>query len=172
MSKYVTLADYTQFYSDTIAEPDFNRFVVSACQKADVLTTGIDGVKKLKVAFPVVAEDIEVVKAAICGVIHLMNEIATLESAATSAQGYITREDGTVVGKTVTSISSGSESISYSASASGQTMASSVAGDSKAQNEAYNTILEESFRGVDDANGVHLMYMGIYPVDVSEVDDV
>ena len=169
MSKYVTLADYGQFYTDAIEQQDFNRFVIGACQKADVLTTGIDGVKKLKVAFPTDEGDAETVKAAICGVIHLMNEVNSLTNAAAQAQGVITREDGTVLGKTVTSISSGSESISYSASASGQSLASTIVGDAKAQEEAYKVILSEGFRGIDDANGVHLMYMGFYPMDVSEV---
>lgn len=168
MSKYVTLADYQQFYSDSIEVTDFNRFVIGACKKADVLTTGVDGVKKLKVAFPTNEDDAEVVKAAICGVIHLMNEIKTIEDASISAQGYVTREDGTVVGKTVASISSGSESISYSTSASGQTLASSLLGDKLGQEKAFSTILSEGFRGTDDANGVHLMYMGIYPLQISE----
>ena len=171
MSKYVTLADYNQFYSDNILEPDFNRFVVCASAKADRLTTGVDGVKKLKVAFPTDADDVEVVKAAICGVIHLMNEIEKANEAA-SVGGYVTRDDGTVIGKIATSISSGSESISYSAATGGQSTASVLIGDSKAQNEAYNTILEEGFRGVTDANGVNLMYMGVYPLDLRGTDDV
>ena len=169
MSKYVTLADYNNFYSDSIEAQDFNRYAVSACQKADALTTGIDGVKKLKVAFPTDEGDAETVKAAICGVIHLMAEIDTLNKSAASAQGVVVREDGTVLGKTVTSISSGSESISYSANASGQSLASTIVGDAKAQNEAYNTILSEGFRGIDDDNGVHLMFRGFYPLEVSDV---
>lgn len=166
--KYVTLEDYNQFYSDQIEETAFNRYAISACAKADALTTGVDGVKKLKVAFPTDVDDIETVKASICGVIHLMHEIESLEASVTSGQGYITREDGTLLGKTVTSVSSGSESISYSASASGQTRASVLVNDSEAREKEYKTILEEGFRGIDDANGVHLMYMGFYPVDIEE----
>lgn len=167
--KYVTIEEYSQFYSDSIEEVDFNRFAIRACQIADNLTTGVDGVKKLKIAFPTDSDDEEVVKASICGVIHLMHEIATLESTINSAQGFVTRDDGTVLGKTVTSVSSGSESISYSASASGQTQASALIGDSKAQNEAFNLILSEGFRGLGDANGVNLMYRGIYPLEVGDV---
>ena len=166
--KYVTLAEYNQFYSDEITAQDFNRFVIGASSLSDALTTGVDGVKKLKIAFPTDEADSEVVKAAICGVIHLMHEISSLENTVASGQGYVTREDGTVLGKTITSISSGSESISYSASASGQTQASVLVGDSEAQNKAYRTILEEGFRGIQDKNGVNLLYRGIYPLDVSE----
>lgn len=166
MSRYVTLEDYNDFYNDPIGEQDFSRLSFYACKKADVLTTGVDGVKKLKVAFPTNEDDIETVKASICGVIHLMLEIENLENTIASGQGYITREDGTMLGKTVTSMSSGSESISYSASASGQTQASILVGDTEAREKAYKTILEEGFRGIDDANGVHLMYRGFYPINV------
>lgn len=168
MSRYVTLEDYNQFYSDSIEEKDFNRLAFHASKKADVLTTGVDGVKKLKVAFPTDEDDIETVKASICGVIHLMRQIESLEESISSGQGYITREDGTLLGKTVTSVSSGSESISYSASASGQTRASVLVNDSEAREREYKTILEEGFRGIDDANGVHLMYRGFYPVNTRE----
>ena len=163
MSRYVTLEDYTTLYG-SMDETEFNRLVVGASAKADKLTTGIDGLRKLKEYFPTDSDDAEVVKASICGVIHLMHQISTLEEANASGQGYVTREDGTQVGKTVTSISSGSESISYSATASGQTMASTLVGDIKGQNEAYKVILEEGFRGIADANGVNLMYMGAYPL--------
>lgn len=172
MSKYVTLVDYNQFYSNSIEEPAFNRFVVGASAQADKVTTGVDGVKKLKVAFPTDADDVEVVKAAICGVIHLMAEIETANEAASAGGGYITRDDGTVMGRQVTSISSGSESISYSAAASGQSTASALIGDVKAQNEAYKAILEEGFRGIPDANGVNLLYLGVYPLDIRGTDDV
>ena len=76
------------------------------------------------------------------------------------------------MGRQVTSISSGSESISYSAAASGQSTASALIGDVKAQNEAYKTILEEGFRGIPDANGVNLLYLGVYPLDIRGTDDV
>lgn len=164
--KYVTLEDYNSLYNDTIEEKDFNRLCFHASKKADVLTTGVDGVKKLKVAFPTDSDDIEIVKASICGVIHLMYEIESLENSIEDSMGYVTQEDGTRLGKTVTSISSGSESISYSTSASGQSKASKLLIDSEAREREYQTILEEGFRGINDANGVHLMYMGIYPVDV------
>lgn len=163
--KYVTLEDYNKFYSDSIEEKDFNRLAFHACKKADVLTTGVDGVRKLKVAFPTDEDDIETVKASICGVIHLMNEIESLENSIADSQGYVTQEDGTRIGKVITSVSSGSESISYSATASGQSKASALLNDSEALEMEYKTILEEGLRGVNDANGVHLMYMGVYPID-------
>lgn len=167
--KYVTLEDYQQFYNDSIEGVDFNRFVISASQYADTLTTGIDGVRKLKIAFPTDSDDNEMVKAAICDVIHLMFEVFNLEKMVTSAQGTILREDGTVVGKTIASISSGSESISYSIQSNGQTMASMIVGDAKAQERAYNSLLTGGFRNVRDANGVNLLYVGIYPVEVANV---
>lgn len=170
--RYVTLAEYQQLYNDSIEGVDFNRFVIGASQLADRLTTGIDGVKKLKIAFPIDGNDEEVVKAAICGVIHLMNEVHNLDKTVTAAQGTMLREDGTVIGKVATSISSGSESISYSVQSNGQTMASTIVGDAKAQDEAYKAILSEGFRGITDANGVNLLYMGVYPLDISEVEDV
>lgn len=162
MSKYVTLEEYTTLYGE-ITEQQFNRLVMNASARADRLTTGVDGLHKLKEYFPEDSEDAEVVKSSICGVIHLMAQVETLEESGIASQGYIAREDGTQVGKIITSVSSGSESISYSASGGGQTTANKLIGDYTAQNEAYNLILQEGFRGIKDSNGVNLMYMGAYP---------
>lgn len=157
MSKYVTYSDYKNLYGD-IEETTFNRLVIRACAVADKLTTGADGIRKLKEFFPTDTDDIEVLKSAICGVIHLMADIEVLEA----AEGYTTRSDGTVVGKKVTSISSGSESLSYSTDVS-SSMVGSLVGDIEAQSKAFKALMTEGLRYIQDANGVNLMYMGAYP---------
>lgn len=158
MSKYVTYSDYTTLYG-SIEETVFNRLVLRASAAADRLTTGVDGIKKLKEFFPEDADDAEVVRAAICGVIKLMADIEATEA----ATGYVTRTDGTVVGKKIASISSGSESLSYSTDSANGSMAGTLVSDAEAQNKAFNTILTEGLRNITDANGVNLMYRGIYP---------
>ena len=58
---YITYSEYTALY-DPIEERDFNRLVFQACQAVDNLTTGVDGVKKLRVAFPADEDNATAVK--------------------------------------------------------------------------------------------------------------
>lgn len=52
----------TLFGEKAIPEADFNRLVWDSCKKIDNATTGVDNVKKLKIAFPTDEDDAEAVK--------------------------------------------------------------------------------------------------------------
>ena len=78
---------------------------------------------------------------------------------------YITDESGALRGKVVSSVSSGSESISYTAKAeSGSTLIDTVLSDKAAQERLYRDTVREYLSLVPDSNGVNLLYAGIpYP---------
>ena len=148
-----------------VPEADFNRLSWEACRKLDIATTGADNVKKLKVAFPTDEDDAEAVKRCACKLIEIAAAIEQAEEMARNAQGYITREDGSLQGKVVTSASAGNESISYSASggSSAATLIDKVLSDKAAQEQLYRDTIKDYLSGVTDANGVNLLYMGRYP---------
>lgn len=154
---YVEYEFYTSLYgTDAIKEAEFNRLSWEACKKVDYHTTGVDGLKKLKHFFPVYEEDAEAVKRCVCKLIDTMQKMQIAED----ASGYVTREDGTVQGKLVSSVSAGNESISYSA---GKNAINASVNDSAVREKLYMDIITEYLSGVTDSNGVNLLYMGVYP---------
>lgn len=154
---YVEYEFYTSLYgADAIKETEFNRFSWEACKKVDYHTTGVDGLKKLKHFFPSDEEDAEAVKRCVCKLIDIMQKVNLAED----ASGYVVREDGTLQGKLVASVSAGNESIGYSA---GRNAINAAANDSATREKLYMDIITEYLSGVTDANGVNLLYMGIYP---------
>uniref|UniRef100_A0AAU8B1B2 Head tail connector protein n=1 Tax=Dulem virus 35 TaxID=3145753 RepID=A0AAU8B1B2_9CAUD len=169
---YVDYEYYNSLYGDkAIPEADFNRLSWEACRMLDKATTGIDNVRKLKVAFPTDEDDAETVRRCACKLIDIANEIAAAEERIRSSQGLIQREDGTVINKLVASVSAGTESVSYatgSGNSSGSTLIDSVLADKGAQEQLYRDTIREYLSGVTDANGVNLMYMGRYPYLIKE----
>lgn len=145
------------------AIPDFDRLRWETSKLLDNATTGADGYKKLKNAFPVDEDDAEAVKRCLCKLIDLRRQIEDVEKSVLAAQSYVQREDGTVISKKITSISSGSESISYANSAGDSSVISAAVNDRSARDALYRSTIEEYLSGITDANGVSLLYMGVYP---------
>lgn len=162
---YVDFDYYKTLYGDkTIPETDFNRLSWDACRKIDYYTTGVDGVKKLKVAFPTEIDDIEAVKRCVCALIELINNINQAEDNKKKAAGYVQREDGTFQGKVVSSVSAGNESISYSALGNNNaTLIDMAITDRTVREQLFYDTVKKYLSGVTDANGVGLLYMGTYP---------
>ena len=165
MALYVDYAFYTFLYGE-IPEQDFNRLAWDACKKLDNFTTGADGYKKLKWAFPVDEDDAEAVKQCAAKLIYILQQIEEAEKSVTAGRGYEKTENG-IRGKVITNISSGSESISYSAgnsaSYSNATIIDKALADKTAQNKLFSDTVREYLSGVTDANGVKLLFMGVYP---------
>lgn len=160
---YVDYEFFTKLYgSDAVPHTDFNRFLWDACKKLDYYTTGVDGVKKLQVAFPT-DDGAESVKRCVCALINLMSNINQAEHNLRSATGFIQKEDGTVQGKVVSSVSAGNESISYSAKTSNTTLIEQAVSDRKVREQLFADTIKEYLSGVTDSNGVNLLYMGTYP---------
>lgn len=157
---YISFDEYTALY-DPIEERDFNRLAFEACRAIDRLTAGLDGVKKLRVAFPTDEDDAAAVKYCACKVINILYQIQEAEKSAFLARGYTETENG-VQGKVVSSVTAGNESISY-ASGVGATAVDKAITDIAERNRLICNIVRDCLSGASDANGVNLLYMGVYP---------
>ena len=161
---YVDYEFYKKLYgSDAVSESEFNRFSLDASKKIEHYTTGADGVKKLQVAFPTDDNGVESVKRCICALIDLMSNINQAEQNLRSATGFIQKDDGTVQGKVITSVSAGNESISYSAKTNNTSPVDEAVSDRTKREQLFADTIREYLSGVLDANGVNLLYMGTYP---------
>lgn len=166
---YVNYEYYSELYGDNaVSESDFNRLLWECEKRVNNLTTGVDGVRKLKIAFPTDEDDAEAVMRCICKLVEIAAKIEAAEAALSEATGYITDEStGTVRGKVITSKSSGSESISYSAgsttSGSTATLIDKALADKDIQDRLYRDTITEYLSGVSDANGINLLFAGAYP---------
>lgn len=156
MSSYFDYNDYVTYYGKGVCLQDFNRLSVEACRKLDYYTTGADKVKKLRHAFPVDADDAQTVKLCGCKLVHLMAQMETAEK----SLGYEATENG-IRGKVISSVSAGNESISYTVG--NATMIDKALADPTVKNSLFRDTIRECLSGVTDANGVNLLYMGVYP---------
>lgn len=152
---YIDFAYYTSLYGD-IPQATFNRLVWGAETKINNATTGVDGVGKLKTAFPTDTDDIERIKRCVAKLVNLMHQVETAEQSASR----VATENG-VRGGVISSISAGNESISYATG--GATMAEKAVTDRSVLDRACFDTIREYLSGTTDANGVNLLYMGAYP---------
>ena len=156
-------ADYTYYqteYGGKMSADDFKRFGRRAERRID----GITG-NKLQFAYPTNERSIEAVKDCVCELADFLYQIDTYNAAAMDSMGTVAQADGTVKGKVITSISSGSESIGYSASSSASTTISEAAKDKKVADATIYGVVQDGLTGDADSNGVNLLYAGIpYPV--------
>lgn len=157
---YLTYEDYVTLY-DPMEEKIFNRLSFDACKYIDRLTTGIDGVKKLKVAFPVDEDSADSVKHCAAKIVNILFQIQEAETSASVGRGYERTENG-LRGKVVSSVTAGNESISYSAG-SQITAIDAAVSDMAARDKLIFATIRQYLSGVQDANGVNLLYMGVYP---------
>ena len=158
---YVTYEYYKSIYGeDSMPETDFNRLSWEACRRVDTLT-----LNKLKFAYPTDEDNIEAVRRCVCKLTWIAGQIEAANKRVSEGQGYITDESGALRGKVVSSVSSGSESISYTAKAEGgSTLIDAVLSDKAAQERLYRDTVREYLSFVPDSNGVNLLYAGIpYP---------
>ena len=141
----------TLYGENALAENEFNRLSWDAEREIDKATCGIDGVKKLKVAFPTDEYNAEIVKRCVCDLIVYLSQLE-------KARNTMMNDGGIVSSRTA-----GNESISYVNADTDVNMAlSSVEGKER----AVYSFITESLRGVTDANGVYLLYLGKYPTRI------
>jgi len=161
MASYVDYEFYKNLYgSDAIPETDFKRLSWEAQKRVDNITFG-----KLKFAFPTNEDDAEAVKRCVCKLIEIAAAVDAANKRISEARGYVQDEaTGSMHGKIISSIASGSESVSYTAkSESGSTIIDAVLSDQAAQDKLYMDTTREYLAGIPDANGVNLLYAGPYP---------
>ena len=85
------------------------------------------------------------------------------EKNANSLGEYAEREDGTMQGKVVSSVSAGNESISYAVGKSQETAISTAIKSVKDKEMVIYQLITSKLSGVSDANGVNLLFAGRYP---------
>lgn len=154
-------ADYdfykNEYFGEAIPEESFQKFSEKASDRIDSLTYDrlIDGLPENKRAQTKV-------KKATCAVAEALYWIDKIQKSSLDSIGTITREDGTVVNRVVSSVSSGSENISYSVSETAQNNAYSLAAASKAAESALlYGIAVEYLSGATTDKGVNLLYAGM-----------
>ncbi len=141
---------YAALYPDGPGEERFERLAWEARRIMDRATTGVDGVRKLTAAPPTAPEAVLAVDRCQAALIHRLWQMEQEES-------YVNREDGTVAGRVVTTVTAGSESVIYAAPRTGQAAPADRAEELRALAAGY-------LDGVPDGNGVNLTYMGRYPI--------
>lgn len=140
---YATQAEYEYYFGD-ISEAEFNRYGMEAERTLDIATTGIDGFCKLKEAFP--EDKADIIAFCACELMHCLKDIA---------------ETGTVEGVkgAVSSMSAGNESITFSQN----TAVAKAASDPAEKLRVVNGKVSFWLSGLEDANGVSLLFKGRYP---------
>ena len=152
---YTTYEFYTTtYYGTAIASTDFERLESRACDKLDTMTFD-----RLVSGLPTDARAAKKVQKAVCAVADKINEIEQAEKTA-QAGGFTTDESGNLVGKIATSKSSGSESISFSATSTVKSAVLNAVGDTQAQNKLCYDTAREYLSGVLNDDGVPLLYAG------------
>lgn len=165
--KYVDYEYYKNLYGDKAMEQsDFERIGWDAEREIDKVTSGVDGVRKLQVAFPTNEEDAETVKRCVCALVEFLKQIEDAERNANSVGQYTERADGSLQGKVVSSVSAGNESISYAVGKSADTAISNAIKDLHSKDVAVYQFITSKLSGISDANGVNLLFGGRYPYRV------
>ena len=154
---YLTSCEYANFLGQTPA--DFENLEWEAARLLDRYTTGVDGFRKLKNAFPTDEEAAECVKRCEARLIALLAEIKKTAASI----GLVAASDGTVHNNVVSSVSAGNETISYQNPSTVKNEISAAAENSAARYTLLYSTVREYLSGVRDANGVNLLFMGSYP---------
>ena len=161
---YVDYEYYKSLYGEkALAEADFKRLLWDAEREIDKTTSGVDGVRKLQVAFPTSDYDAEAVKRCVCLLVEFLKQIEDAERNVNSLGQYTERADGSLQGKVVSSVSAGNESISYAVGKSTDTAISNAIKDLHSKDMAVYQFITSKLSGVSDANGVNLLFGGNYP---------
>lgn len=159
---YITFDDYIEMY-EPMDEPLFCRLVFDACRLMDKYTTGIDNIKKLKRFFPTDEDDVQAVKHCAANIVNILYQIHQAETVAAESRGYESTSMG-IRGKVISSVTAGNESISYSTGGNAfGTVIDSAAKDKTVRQNLLSDTVREHLSGVQDANGVNLLFMGRYP---------
>lgn len=157
---YIEYNDYATSFRNGCNAMDFDRLALEACIKLDDLTTGFDGVRKLRHHFPVDEIDAKRVKMCACKVVHILHQIEQAEKTAIAYRGCTETENG-IRGKVITSVSAGNESISYSVGGgTSATLIDKALADKTVQDKLIRDTVREYLHGVTDSRGVYLLYMG------------
>ena len=138
-----------EFYGNTIPEDEFAKYESMAEDKIHVLTFD-----RLAVGLPSDSKAAVRVQKAVCAVADLLYQI----NSEMLSQAVRTDENG-IVHRAVSSITAGSESISYAASSA--SAIGKAAADLSCKNQLINQTVWEYLSNVPNDEGVNLLYAGV-----------
>ncbi len=138
------------FFGDVLTNENASKWLSMASDEIDTLTFG-----RLAFAFPTVEAHAVKVKKAVCAVAEALFNIDFQRKAAAAQKA----EDGTYKGP-IASISSGRESISYSANNATASVYAAAAADYAEQLKLVSNITVRYLANIPDANGINLLYAG------------
>jgi len=154
---------YTTYFGDVVPEKDFPRLAERASDFIDIMTSD-----RLLYGMPSDVRSQKRIKKAVCSLAELMYQIELAEKNAVS-QASASATDIGVDGKStgvVTSVNSGSESISFAtpqqigASAKEWSAVYAVAGDAKKTNDLLLKTALPLLMGVRTDEGIPILYAG------------
>lgn len=152
---YADYQFYTEkYYGDTVPESEFPKYADRASDRIDMITFDrlVDGL-------PDDERYQTKIKKAVCALADAIYQIDQVKKASMETVGTVVREDGTVTGKAVSSVSSGAESISYVTGTSGSNkdIYSQAAMDKKVENVLTRQIATDYLAGVVDKKGINVL---------------
>ena len=148
---YTDFAFYgSGYFGDALTEETAPRWLERASDVLDAITFG-----RLTFAFPTVDAHAVKVRKAVCAIADALFRI-DIQRRASSAQQA---EDGSYRGA-VASVSSGRESISFSANGANGSVYAAAAASAEAQTNLIGSIAAQYLANIPDANGVNLLYAG------------
>lgn len=156
---YTDYAFYTnEYYRDVVPETDFPKYADRASDRVDEITFDrlADGLSSDSRAN-------KKVQKAVCSVAEALYQIDSVKNALLNNLGTVETEDGKVTGKTVSSVTAGSESITYSTGMSdaSKTVYAQAAMDKNVENILIWQSAGQYLYGVKDDKGEYLLYAGI-----------
>ena len=156
---YTDYAFYkNEYHGDVVPEIDFPKYADLASDRIDTITFD-----RLADGLPSDSRANKKVQKAVCSVAETLYQIDSIKNTLLSNLGTIETEDGKVTGKTVSSVTAGSESITYSTGMSdtSKTVYAQAAMDKKVENILIQQIAGQYLYGVADDKGEYLLYAGI-----------
>lgn len=164
---YVDYEYYKNLYGENaLSESEFSRLLWNAEREIDKATSGVDGVQKLRYAFPTSDYDAEAVKRCVVELVNFLYKLEEVENNANSIGQYTERADGSLQGKVVSSVSAGNESISYAVGKSSETAISTAIKSVKDRELTVYAFIASRLSAISDSNGVNLLFGGRYPYRV------
>jgi hypothetical protein len=158
---YITFDQFSTLYAP-IEEKVFTRLSFDAERLIDNHTTGVDGVKKLRIAFPSDEYAKDAVMHCAGNIVNLLHQIHEAEQTAAVARGYTETAQG-LQRKIISRVEAGNEAISYSETKLANSSVDAAVADKSVRDALIASTIKEYLSGITDANGVNLLYMGSYP---------
>lgn len=159
MAQYTDFKYYqTEYNGKKVTEDEFKVYARKAQRRMDQITMG-----KLSFAFPANEDSVIAVKDCVCELVDFMKSVDDYRKNLNDSAGYKTGEKGKTIGRILTSVTSGSESRSYSSGSGDKTTLSEAAKDEKVFDMQIYSLIKDNLSMMEDANGVNLLYAGHYP---------